>query len=206
VLLEEKGVSCAGIGGLHGMRKGPTGLSLRDDAGRTYSEHWREPPAVESKDVALFDPLQGDVRALELTVPYVFLEEEGRLELALPVMSAVTGRLGRHNVRVFGTDTVPATPDTGSFPSRGPGIGVDIDLGDWQDNRRLVMPGRVTVDDRYGGLRLRRALDARDPEPVDYFEVPLERPLDAKTITLACPVVQVRGPWAVRFAVPSAPR
>lgn len=69
VVLEEKGVSCAGIGGLHGMRKGPTELSLRDDAGRTYSEHWCEPPAVESKDVALFDPLQGDVRELELTGP-----------------------------------------------------------------------------------------------------------------------------------------
>lgn len=207
VLVEEKGMSCAGIGGLHGSRKGPTALSLRDDAGRSYAEHWHEPPALESRDVALFDPLPGDVRELELSVPYVFLEEEGRLELALPLTSPLTARLGRHTVRIFGTDTVPALPETGSFPYRGPGIGVDIDFGGWQDDRRVLMPGRVTVDGGGGGLRFGRAFkfDMRDPEPVDYFEVPASRPLDAKTMTLACPMVQVRGPWTVRFAIPSAP-
>src|SRR6266550_1910338 len=103
------GECCVGIGALAGHRLGPTALSLSDESGRVYMERWQEPGRFDHTTLALFQPLHPEAREVELTVPYVFVEEPKSTTetLALPVTSPVETRLGRYGIRVLATSRVP---------------------------------------------------------------------------------------------------
>ncbi len=198
----DDGACCAGIGGLHGHRRGPTALSLRDESGRVYAERWQEPGSLDHATLALFEPLHQDARELELTVPYVFVEEPEATEaLALPVTSPVEARLGRYRIRVLATARVEGNPGAGNAAYREPALAVDLDLGGWHGDRRVLLPGRILVDDDLCGVgyRLQRGMNATEPEPVDRLEVMGDRPLTGKTLAFTYPSIQVRGPWRIRF-------
>ena len=188
------------IGGLHGMRQGITALTLRDDKGRVYPERARpehgSPDPSGRTDVALFDALPADARELELEVPFVFVDAEaGRVELDLPVAEPVTGSLDRSTIRVLST----AEADRSNPWNRGPALGISLDLGGWHGDRRVLKPLELQVDGEPRGMSLGRGMNSVAPEPLDYIETRLEKPLEAKHLTLIGASVQVRGPWRVRF-------
>lgn len=188
------------IGGLDGMRQGITALTLRDDKGRVYPEHARpeggSPDPSGRTDVALFDPLPADAHELELEVPFVFVDiEDGRVELDLPVAEPVTASLDRSRVRVLST----AEADRSNPWNHGPALGVSLDLGGWHGDRRVLKPLELQVDGQRCGMSLGGGMNSVAPEPLGYIETRLEKPLEAKHLTLIGATVQVRGPWRVRF-------
>jgi len=133
----------------------------------------------------------------------VFVEESGTTEaLALPVMSAVEAQLGRYGIRVLATARVEADPGAGKAPYREPALGVDLDLGGWHGDRRVLLPGRILVDGDFCGVGYRlQGLNATRPEPVDRLELTGDRVLTAKTLGFTHPSIQVRGPWRIRFSL-----
>jgi hypothetical protein len=189
---------CAGIGALHGHRLGPTALSMRDESGRVYMERWQEPGGFDHATLALFQPLHPEAREVEVTVPYVFVEDAAATTetLPLPVTSPVETRVGRYGIRVLRTVGVPANPRARAIHRQEPALGVDLDLGGWHGDRRVLLPGRPHIEGY--GYRL-PGLDMRRPEPVDRIEITGDRALAAKTLGFTRPTVQVRGPWRIRF-------
>jgi len=188
------------IGGLDGMRDGVTALTLRDDLGRVFPERRRpengSPDPSGRTDVALFDPLPVDARDLELEVPYVYVDRlEGRVEIDLPLREPVAASLGGCAVRILSA----AEADRSKPWNHGPALGVALDLGGWQGDRRVLKPHGVEVDGKSGGMSYGRGMSAVAHEPLDYIETRLEKPLEAKHLTLTGSTVQVRGPWRVRF-------
>lgn len=114
-LSTERPVQMQGIGGLHGLRDGPTPLTLRDQTGRIWAERGREDretldPAGRV-DVAVFDPLPADAQELELEIPFVYLSEhEARGDVDLPVTAPVEVMLGQHPIRVLSSGEAPDSP------------------------------------------------------------------------------------------------
>jgi len=203
------GECCRGIGGYEGHRLGPTTITLSDQHGRVYRERWQEPGRLDHATLALFDPLHPDARELELSVPYVFVEEPGTTEaIPLPVKNPVDARLGRYPIRVLATSRVEADPRARLPGYRRPALGVDIDLGGWQGDRRVVLPGRILVDGDFLGVASRIPASSRmpggmfnatRPEPLERVELTDGRSLVAKTLGFSHPCIQVRGPWRIRF-------
>jgi hypothetical protein len=194
---------CVGIGALSGHRFGPTALSLSDESGRVYMERWQEPGNIDHATLALFQPLHPDAREVELTVPYIFVEEPETSEaFPLPVTSPVETRLGGHGIRILATARVPANPRTRSIHSQQPALGVELDLGGWHGDRRVLLPGGPLVDGDFCNIGYRMpGLDMRRPEPLDRLEITGDRVLAAKTLGFRRPTIQVRGPWRIRFAL-----
>jgi hypothetical protein len=199
-----EGECCVGIGALSGHRLGPTALSLTDESGRRYMERWQEPGAIDHATLALFQPLHPDAREVELTVPYVFVEEPKTTteSLPLPVTSPVETRLGRHAIRVLETARVLADPRARSTHYQQPALGVHLDLGGWHGDRRVLLPGGPLVDGDFCNIGYRMpGLDMRRPEPLDRLDITGDRALAAKTLGFRRPTIQVRGPWRIRFAL-----
>ncbi|MGH2492564.1 MAG: hypothetical protein ACRDF9_13785 [Candidatus Limnocylindria bacterium] len=197
------GECCVGIGGYQGHRLGPTALSIRDESGRVYAERWQEPGRLDHVTLALFEPLHRDAHEVELAVPYVFVEESATTDaLALPVTSPVEARLGRYPIRVLATTRVEADSGAGNVAYHEPALGVDLDLGGWHGDRRVLLPGRILVgrDFRRVGYRLPGTMNYTRPEPVDRLELTGD-PLTAKTLGFTHPTIQIRGPWRLRFSL-----
>ena len=76
---------------------------------------------------------------------------------------------------------------------------MSLDLGGWHGDRRLLKPLGVVVDGKACGMSYGRGMNSVAPEPLDYIETPLEKPLGAKHLILTGATVQVRGPWRVKF-------
>jgi hypothetical protein len=192
------GGTCAGIGGLHGMRHGPTTLTLRDDKGQAYAERWHEPGRSESATFALFEPLHPGAREIELAVPYVFVEERmSSAAVGLSTLPAATS-LGAYPVRVVGLtplDTAKAT-DADSRPLAKT-LAIDLDLGGWLGDRRILRPG--TVLPNCGWRSMRYGPTGREPEPITRVEISGGPTLAVTAIRLADPLIQIRGPWRIRF-------
>jgi hypothetical protein len=197
-----EGECCVGIGALAGHRLGPTALSLGDESGRVYMERWQEPGRFDHATVALFQPVHREARQLELIVPYVFVEDTAAAmeSLLLPVTSPIETRLGRYGIRVLATHSVPGNPRARSIPYQQSALGVELDLGGWRGDRRVLLPGRPLVDGDFCNIGYRMAgLDMRQPEPLDRLDITGERALAAKTLGFTRPSIQVRGPWRIRF-------
>jgi hypothetical protein len=194
------GECCAGIGGYRGHRLGPTALLLSDQSGRVYMERWQKPGRFDHATLAVFQPLHPEARELELAVPYVFVEDAAATTetLALPVTSPVETRLGRYGIRVLAA-AVEANPRARNVTAQEPALRVDLDLGGWHGDRRVLLPGRPLVDGDFCnvGYRLTGMMDAKRPEPVDRLEITGDRALTAKTLGFAHPSIQVRGPWRI---------
>jgi hypothetical protein len=197
------GECCAGIGAYAGHRLGPTALSLRDESGRVYVERWQEPDGrYDHKTLALFQPVHPDARELELSVPYVYVEEQVTTNAVdLPVTIPVEMRLGRYAIRVLDTMRVPGNPRGRSPRFREPALGVDVDLGGWQGDRRLLWPGPALIDGNFCnlGFRTQPGMDMRQPEPASRIEIFGDRALTGSTLAFRRPLIQVRGPWKIRI-------
>ena len=196
---------CAGIGGLEGMRQGPSALQLRDQTGRTYVE--REQPfgvhvaSSVTGDGAYFEPIAAAAEELELVVPFAYVRHrQMRVDIELPVASPAKVMFGDFPITVLRTAPVPEKPDAPPR-HREPALGFDLDLGSWQGDRRVLVPTYVVVDDRTTGYRYTKMFRMSAPEPVDRLEVPMENAQDARKLTLSGPTVQVRGPWRIRFPI-----
>lgn len=199
------GAVFTGLGGLDGRRDGPTALTLRDQRGRVYNERVRR-DAVDYADpsgqmeTALFEPLPVEGLDLEIEIPFVCLEDpSGRLAFELPVTAPVTGVLGGNAVRVVGARAfeIPA----GAY--RGPGLAVDLDLGGWQNDRRVLKPRHAELDGRLSPICFLGRLRMTDPEPQSQIGLRAEDPLRAKRVALEGATVQIRGPWRLRLTPPS---
>jgi len=197
------GACCVGIGGYQGSRSGPTALSLRDERGRAYGERWQPPGRLDSSTLALFEPLHPDVREGELEVPYVFIEESAATPvIELPVMDPVDMQVGAYGIRVLATAHVEGNPTARNAAYWGPALGVDLDLGGWRGDRRVLLPGRIVLDGNDCNIGYRwNYLNASRPEPVDHVEITGERIAGARTLGFLRPSIQVRGPWRVRFPI-----
>jgi hypothetical protein len=197
------GECCAGIGGYGGHRLGPTALSLRDDTGRVYMERWQHPDGrYDDKTLALFQPVHPDARELELSVPYVYVEEQATTDAVdLPVTTPVAMQLGGYRVRVLATLRVPGNPRAHAQSFRKPALGVDVDLGGWQGERRVLWPGPALIDGDFCnlGFRTQPGFDSRQPEPANRIEIFGERALTGRTLAFRRPLIQVRGPWKIRI-------
>lgn len=200
-----EGECCVGIGGFQGRRDGPTTLVLRDQNGHVYAERAQSPGNSESSTFAIFEPLRPDARAVELEVPYIFVEHSAVMsDVALPVTDVVNRKLGSYDIRVLGTTPIPGEPAARSFGYRQPALAVDLDLGGWQGDRRLLLPGIVVLDGNSCDLGYRlRDLNSSRPEPVARIEITGPRIIAARRLGFTRPSIQVRGPWRVRFDIAS---
>jgi hypothetical protein len=194
--------SVRGLGALFGMRRGPSRLVLKDSHGRFYEEV--DAPAQRPRDpmgrvdVAQFVAVPPDAGTLELEVPYVIVEEaDGVAEFDLPVTEPRALTFGAYPIRVLASGRVVRPPEV---PARvvWDGLSLELDLGSWQGERRLLMPGRVPVDGQDHGYRFGPVTPGVD-EPVKHLEIPLTDPTSAQRISFRYPTVQVRGPWTLRF-------
>lgn len=195
-----------GIGGMRGMREAATALTLRDQTGRVFPERIRPdardqfPNPTGRGDVALFDALPPDAHELELDVPFVIVEESTpAISIELPVTRPTDVMLGPFAIQVLGSRAADADKPW----HRGPALAVDLDLGGWQRDRRVLKPGQVAVDGKPGGFGFGGGMRGPAPEALSYIEIPVAEPEKAKNLTLSMATVQVRGPWRVRFARPA---
>jgi len=194
-----------GVGGLHGMRAGATELLLLDEHGRACQEiakrDAREP--MDRSELAVFPALPDDARALELVVPFITIEEtKAPVVMKLPVVDPLALTFGRYAIRVLSTGEAPDSPRRRNF---GPALAVRLDLGGWQGDRRVLFPSGVLVDGNNLGMGYGNGINATAPQPAEMVEVRMPDPHAPKLLTLIAPVVQVRGPWRVRFSRPSEP-
>lgn len=198
-------VECAGIGGLEGMRQGPSALQLRDQSGRTYVETERpfgmHVASSAMGDAAYFEPIAAEATELELVVPFAYVRDrQARVDVELPVTTPAMLMFGDLPITVVASAPVPDNP--GALPrDRGPGLGFDLDLGSWQGDRRVLVPTYVVVDDRTNGYRYTKMFRMSAPEPVDRLEVPMDNAQDARKLSLCGSTIQIRGPWRVRFPI-----
>ncbi len=200
-----------GIGALMGIRRGPTKFKLRDEHGRTYYEvDPTVPPRGDPTgrtDVAVFPSLEPDAHSIELIVEYVIVEEsEGEIEVSLPVTEPRSFEFGPYPIRVLASRVV-APPSPEAMPPGmhlGDQLRLDVDLGDWRSDRRLLSPGRVLADGTDHGFRWSPTGRPTDANPtnatqIQYIEIPVAEPDSVKTVTLRYPTVHVRGPFRIRF-------
>ena len=198
-------VECAGIGGLEGMRQGPSALQLRDQSGRTYVETERpfgmHVASSATGDAAYFEPIAAEATDLELVVPFAYVRDrQARIDVELPVTSPAKVMFGDFPITVVASAPVPDNP--GAPPRhRGAGLGFDLDLGSWQGDRRVLVPTYVIVDDRTNAYRYTKLFRMSAPEPVDRLEVPMDDAQDARKLTLCGPTIQIRGPWRIGFSI-----
>jgi len=189
------------LGAYQGLRSGPTLFRLRDQSGREFLERpWPRGQALSNPSndthTALFAALPPDAIELELEIPFAYLDDpSGRIDLNLPVRAPVIGTLGRNTARVLATRTSAATVDRWS----GPTIAIDVDLGGWQDDWRVLKPCQAELDGASPGQMIWH-MRASDPQPPQFIELPVALPLEPKRLTLRGATVQIRGPWRLRFS------
>ena len=198
------GAFIEGIGAYSTTRMGPTALTLRDQALRVYREQSHDPRLIDAvphgRYLALFGPIPEDAREFALEIPFVIVQEcNEEVTFDIPVSTPAPLAYGRYRARVLRTYDAPGTTDVASLPYREPGLGVDIDLGGWQDGRRMLAPRWVLVDGANRGLRYTNRFDARAPDPVQQFEIPMEGAHRAARVKLHGVLVQVHGPWVIKF-------
>lgn len=200
------GGCCAGIGAYANHRLGPTALSLKDESGRVYMERWEDPDGRhDHKTLALFQPVHPEARELALSVPFIYVEEQGTMDpVDLPLTRPVDVTLGRYGIRLLASAQVPGDPRARNLRLREPALGVDVDLGGWHGDRRLLTLGPALVDGDFCnlGFRTEPGLDSRQPEPAQRIVIFGDRALTGKTLAFRRPLVQVRGPW--KFSIPLA--
>jgi hypothetical protein len=157
---------------------------------------------MDRSELAVFGELPSDAHEVEFEVPFVCAEEaKAPVVVRLPVVDPIPVTFGRYAIRVLSSGAAPDSPRRRNF---GPALAVRLDLGGWQGDRRMLFPSGVLVDGNDLGLGYGNGINATAPEPVDTIEVRMPDPNAPKVLTLIGPVAQVRGPWRVRFAVPSA--
>lgn len=191
------------VGGLGGMRDATTALSIRDGAGSTYQERFRNDARdqIESPRpglaVALFPPMPADAHDLTVEVPYIVAtDRDARLDVALPVSEPRSLLFGPYPVVIRQSGVA----DTNAPWHRGSALALDLDLGDWSNDRRVIMPGTPRLDGQMTGMGYGRGMYAPSPKPVEHLELAAADPLAARMLTFEGATVHVRGPWRIPLA------
>lgn len=182
------------------VRHGDERLTLVDEHGQRFEDVYDEDlprpnPHDSRRTIATFPPLSSESRELTLVVPAVIVEEsDSSLEVPLPVFAPTDAMFGRYPMTVRWADIVEDLRQApGEAPARG--VEVQLKLGSSNDERRVLRPSRINVD---GVRNWSYGLDYANPDgPV--LKVRLPAGGSAKTVTLLDPVVEVRGPWEVRW-------
>jgi hypothetical protein len=187
------------------MREGAERLELLDDRGRRYEELLpsevlpRPKPSEGGRTMVAFPLLPADVQALTLVVGAVTVQEpEGSLTLDLPVEEPSELSFGAYSLRVLSARMGTARQRPPSLTPDRPAVMVTIAPGAWHGDRRAMKPARTLIDgaERFHGWG--RGADA----DVLTFEIPVGEADRPRTVTLAEPIVRIRGPWEVRFTRP----
>lgn len=202
VLAERPNVRVTGLGGLSGMRDATTALTLRDQTGRAYPEHFRQdardqfPDPTGIADVGIFDALGEDAHELVLEVPSVCFDDlDPRLDIDLPVAAPIDALLGSHPIRVLASRPV----EIARGPHRGQAVALDLDLRTARD-ARVLKPWQILADGKSGGFSFGgHGMHGPSPEPLELIEVHYEGADPPGKVTLVGATVQARGPWQVRF-------
>ncbi|HEV8228357.1 MAG TPA: hypothetical protein VGQ86_00240 [Candidatus Limnocylindria bacterium] len=185
-------------------------LALVDERGRRYEElephdpdewrarhPWRRNPDDDgSRTLAVFPPLPEDARELFVSVPLVIVEEAvGDLEIALPVDESRSVRLGPYAI-----DLIAAKIDDARYPDGTSQRAICITLGpgDASGARTAIKPARFVVN---GKERLCGWAHVADPH-VRRYQIALDGADAPAAVTLRDAVVEVRGPWEIRFTRP----
>lgn len=127
------------------------------------------------------------------------LEIETAVVVPLPVRETTSVMLGPYPIRIASTGEAPDSPRRRNF---GSALAINLDLGGWRGDRRVLFPSHVLVDGQDRGIGYGNGINAVAPEPVDLIEVRMQEPLSVKQLTLLGATVQVRGPWRLTFARP----
>ena len=184
------------IGGFGGLRDDTTAMRLVDTQGRTYGERTRNDardqlPGPPGADVGVFDRPPLDAAALTLKVPYVFaMDGDARADVPLPVTSPVDVEFGPFQIRLVDARPAQLPEPRGG----GPALALTFDYGDWQNDRRLIMPAHGTLDGKPTGF-VHSGFYAPAPPSVTSFLIPATAPGEARTLGLTEAWFQVRGPW-----------
>jgi len=191
------------IGGLGGMRDATTALSIRDGAGNTYPERFRSDAREQIESprpglaVALFPPIPAAAHDLTVEVPYIVgTDRDARLEVALPVAEPRSLLFGPYPVAVRQSGVADANAPW----HRGSALALDLDLGDWINDRRVIVPGMPRLDGQPTGMGYGRGMYAPSPKPVEHLEFAAADPLAAHTLTFEGATIHVRGPWRIPLA------
>lgn len=197
-------VAIHGIGALR-QRQGDDRLVLVDDQGRRYEEELsretvRQPFDKGEHTMAKFPALPADATELTLTVPSVVVEEsDATLEFAVPMNDSREVLFGPYPMRL---GPVTLTDDLLAPPGQPQQHGLRFVLGPvgWHEERRALCPMRVMLD----GVECKGVGSGWHPEPgMTNFTITLKPGVSPKTVTLARPMVSVRGPWEIRFERPT---
>jgi hypothetical protein len=195
-----------GLGGM-GMRNESTALTLRDDKGRSWVEHFRQdardqfPDPTGIADVAIFDALPADASKLTLEIPSVcFDDTRPSLDVELPVESPRDARLGTYPVRILASRSGLVTRGPRSMPA----VTLDVDLGTEDDETCVIKPAAVEGDGRmwgmgYGG----QGIHGPSPRPVRTVEIFYQADAAPQRVTLKGATIRARGPWRISFDRPS---
>jgi hypothetical protein len=197
----------APIAAIHGIgamiqRQGDDRLVLIDRQGRRYDEELsrettQRPFDKRERTTAKFPALPPDATELNLIVPAVVVEDsDAALEFALPIQDAREVRFGPYPMRLGPAGLVH---DLLQEPGKPPGYGLRFAIGPlgWHEDRRVLGPMRISVDGvehscGYGW--------GWHPEPgMRSYTVDLKAGEEPKIITLARPLVSIRGPWEIPF-------
>lgn len=197
-------VAVHGIGALM-QRQGDDRLVLVDRQGRRHLEELahettQRPRGNAAHATAKFPPLPADATELSLIVPSVVVEEsDATLEFKVPMDESREVRFGPYPMRLG-----PASfaDDLLQEPGKPPGYGLRFVLGPvgWHEDRRALRPMRISLD----GVEHKGFGWGWHPEPeMRNFTVDLTPGASPKTVTLARPMVSIRGPWEIRFERPA---
>jgi hypothetical protein len=189
-----------GVGGLHDRRDGPSALRLTDDRGHSYEERHDLDIARPSGDahLAVFAPLANNPREVVLEIPFVYVtkRDAGSVDVTLPLTAPLEIALGAHRFRIR---SVGPAPDSLRRRNFGPALAIDVDMGAPEGEARVLYPCAVLVDGQNRGMGYGNGINATDPTPVETIEVRMPDPEAVRRITFQGVVLQLRGPWTVRF-------
>ena len=194
------------IAAIHGIgammqRQGDDRLVLIDGHGRRYVEELahetvQRPRDSSARTTAKFPPLPTDANELTLVVPSVVVEEsDATLEFALPMTEAREVRFGPYRMRL---GPASVADDLLEPPGQPPCYGLRFVLGPigWHNDRRALRPMRISLD----GVEHKEYGWGWHPDPdMRNFTVTLKPGGSPRTVTLARPMVSIRGPWEIRF-------
>lgn len=189
-------------------------LVLQDDQGRSYAESPPTPGGPAPADCfgsartltlscntydAVFPPLPPDVHAVALTVPFMTVaEENSSASLPIPVGGKTPGdqipihtdmKLASYHLRVMGADLVNILGHRA--------VTLHVDRGDWQNGRKLLGAGTVTVEGINGGGGGGESLDRTADIRVGLPDGASDHPV----VTFHSPLVAVNGPWKLQLPI-----
>ena len=121
-------------------------------------------------------------------------ESDATLDFTLPMNDSREVRFGPYPMRLGPASLSHDLPEA---PGKPPGYGLRFVLGPvgFHEDRRALRPMRLSLD----GVEHRFGWGWHPDPEVRNFMVKLEPGASPKTVTLARPLVSIRGPWEIRF-------